>query len=513
MLRLFWILTLLILFVVSLQAQPSKWQKTLGLQLLKSNQYAEAITALKIYHQDHTDDDETLLAIAICSYHLNNITETERYLNLVRQHGKVRDKKLILYSARLHYAKGEYKEAAILYKTYLKKEKQALNVVKQELIQCANGLKILPQYINYQYLEELLQINSPSNDYGLMLSPTKHNRYYFTSDRNGNDDIFLIDSSDVILPLKALINTLKKEILAGFSSDGNTIYIFREDTLQYASISSTEKNIILPNFPIYNPFWYNDTIILFSSNQLGGYGGYDLFFIMSKNGKWTVPNNLGSVINTTFDEQYPFLATDGQTLFFSTNHPQLSIGGLDIVYSQFKPIQKVWHKPIPLTAINTYADETHFFLVSPNDIFYTTNHWSGMGERDIFKTKLSSNFIFSSQSLFFNDLIEKEDILEVPFAKLVYRIFITKKSTPEESIAQKFSDVFIQKDNSGYHYYVGGYQSFFSALELLTEVEKTSWEDAKIVVFINDVILKEEEIEHLILQYPDIKNYLEYKKQ
>lgn len=362
MLRLFWTPILFILFVVALQAQSGKWQKILGLQLLESNQYAEAITTLKIYHQNHPTNDDVLLAIAICSYHLKDIVATELYLNLIKQHGKVRDKKLILYNARLNYAKGEYKEAINLYKVYLKKEKQALDVVKQELIQCANGLKITPKYIDHQYSEESLPINSVFNDYGLMLSPTQKNRYYFTSNRNGNNDTFLIDSTNAIISLETQINTQKNETLAGFSTDGNTIYFFREDTLQHLSILSVEKNVVFPDFHINHPFWYNDSTLLFSSNQLGGYGGYDLFFSILKNGRWSIPNNLGSIINSAFDEQYPFLADDGQTLFFSTNQPQLSIGGMDIVCSQFKPNQKNWETPIPLTAINTYADETHFFF-------------------------------------------------------------------------------------------------------------------------------------------------------
>lgn len=154
-----------------------------------------------------------------------------------------------------------------------------------------------------------------------------------------------------------------------------------------------------------------------------------------------------------------------------------------------------------------------FFLTPSNDIFYTTNHWSGMGERDIFKTRLSSVFVFPPQSLLFNDLIERENLSEVPFDGLIYRIFITKKSTLEERITQNFSDVFVQQDTLGYSYYIGKYQSFFSALELLMEIKKTNWDDAKIVAFKDNIILKEEEIGHLVFKYPDIKNYIDYQKQ
>jgi hypothetical protein len=37
-----------------------------------------------------------------------------------------------------------------------------------------------------------------------------------------------------------------------------------------------------------------------------------------ENGAWTEPKNLGTDINTRFDEKFPFMATDG-TLYFSSN--------------------------------------------------------------------------------------------------------------------------------------------------------------------------------------------------
>jgi Tol biopolymer transport system component len=64
----------------------------------------------------------------------------------------------------------------------------------------------------------------------------------------------------------------------------------------------------------------NDTNeIYFSSNRPGGFGGKDLYRIRKlPNGKWGAPFNLGSSINTVYDDDAPFLHPDGVTLYFSS---------------------------------------------------------------------------------------------------------------------------------------------------------------------------------------------------
>lgn len=46
-------------------------------------------------------------------------------------------------------------------------------------------------------------------------------------------------------------------------------------------------------------------------------------------GLWPKPVNLGPTINTKFEDQSPFIHSDGQTLYFSSKgHP--GMGGADI---------------------------------------------------------------------------------------------------------------------------------------------------------------------------------------
>lgn len=70
----------------------------------------------------------------------------------------------------------------------------------------------------------------------------------------------------------------------------------------------------------------NGEILIFSSNRPGGFGGYDLWKMEKRNGKWGEPENLGSGVNTSSNEFFPNWI--GNTLYFSANRKEF--GGLDI---------------------------------------------------------------------------------------------------------------------------------------------------------------------------------------
>ena len=71
--------------------------------------------------------------------------------------------------------------------------------------------------------------------------------------------------------------------------------------------------------------------IFFQSNRTGSIGLGDIW--CSTRGStldpWSTPVNPGSQINTTFNEQNPYLSSDGLTLFFASDRPGGS-GGVDL---------------------------------------------------------------------------------------------------------------------------------------------------------------------------------------
>ncbi|HYG20244.1 MAG TPA: hypothetical protein VD816_15005 [Ohtaekwangia sp.] len=92
---------------------------------------------------------------------------------------------------------------------------------------------------------------------------------------------------------------------------------------------------------------------------------YDIWYVEKVNGKWSEPNNAGSVINTTADEFYPSPARSGN-LYFTAAYSR-GVGKEDIYIAVSS--KGNFEQPVPLdTAINTKFWEFNAF-VSPDERF------------------------------------------------------------------------------------------------------------------------------------------------
>lgn len=102
--------------------------------------------------------------------------------------------------------------------------------------------------------------------------------------------------------------------------------------------------------------------IFFASNRPGGIGGYDIYKINKmEDGSWSKPENLGSPINTTGNEKSPFIHTDSQTLYFSSEGHK-GLGGYDIFYSRHDQNGN-WMTPKNIGyPINGFDDDLGFFV-------------------------------------------------------------------------------------------------------------------------------------------------------
>ncbi|HET6245859.1 MAG: PD40 domain-containing protein [Bacteroidetes bacterium] len=87
------------------------------------------------------------------------------------------------------------------------------------------------------------------------------------------------------------------------------------------------------------------THILFSS--YGESDNKDIFSLRKlPNGEWSIPFKL-DVINTIYDEEFPFLSVDGKSLFFSSKGHE-TMGGFDIFKSDWDELNSSWKKPVNL---------------------------------------------------------------------------------------------------------------------------------------------------------------------
>jgi hypothetical protein len=71
-----------------------------------------------------------------------------------------------------------------------------------------------------------------------------------------------------------------------------------------------------------------DSLLYFVSDMPGGYGGTDLYVCKREGSSWGSPENLGPEVNTEGDEMFPYVDSYNDLYFASDGHGGL--GGLDV---------------------------------------------------------------------------------------------------------------------------------------------------------------------------------------
>ena len=100
------------------------------------------------------------------------------------------------------------------------------------------------------------------------------------------------------------------------------------------------------------------------------------------------PNNIGSYINTKYDEMSPFIHIDNQTLYFASKG-HVGMGDFDLFMSRKDLNSQKWGSPQNLGfPINTYDVENSLVVSSDGKTAYFTSNKSGFGEEDIFYFEL-----------------------------------------------------------------------------------------------------------------------------
>lgn len=127
--------------------------------------------------------------------------------------------------------------------------------------------------------------------------------------------------------------------------------------------------------------------LFFVSDREGGIGGKDIWVSRFQDGLWQIPENLGPEINTPFDETAPFIASDNETLYFTSDgHP--GMGGNDIFYS--KRTNGKWQRPENMGyPFNTGFEEVSA-CISPDGTkaYLASDRDGGYGNMDLYEVKI-----------------------------------------------------------------------------------------------------------------------------
>lgn len=418
--------------MLSLTGQDTKKQE--AKEYFFHQKYADALAVLSSARSMVRQDDEAKFLLAICHYQLNQLEPANLLFKELSRSNKSTYPECWLYLGKIHHAMHQFEKAATYYKDYLRriKSNHPNRVMVWDAIQrCGNGIRL--QYKNAGAVAENLGegINSEHDEFAPILSPNFNSKLYFSSIRPGNfggarneqglpdarlgkhrSDIYSANRTNNqwgdVKAMHYLLNSPQHEVLLDFSANGSVLYYFKgwspDDGQIYVDTFKTIDNRQLSSDPFRGvingrlgdnrPYFVNDTLVYFSSRRPGGYGGLDLYSASYSDGRWSAAKNLGSTINSAYDETTPFLARDGRTLYFSSNNTNYSLGGLDILKTVYNEQSKRWTIPENIgTPINSSADESGFRIARDGfTAYFSSARKDGFGQRDLYAAYFS-NFL------------------------------------------------------------------------------------------------------------------------
>jgi outer membrane protein OmpA-like peptidoglycan-associated protein/tetratricopeptide (TPR) repeat protein len=265
---------------------------------------------------------------------------------------------------------------------------------------------------NYVFAPKNLgsSINTSESEYFPSLS-IDGKELVFTRRVNDNNEDFYYSKLksggewDKAKPMEGEVNTPANEAAQNISQDGQWL-VFTADGRQqgfggfdiYISYSTPQgwSEAFNVGGKINSDQWDSQPCLspdkrdlYFASRRFGGYGGSDIYVShMQTNGKWGEPENLGPDINSSADEQCPFIHADNQTLYFTSPFWQ-GYGDDDIFYVRKGPDGK-WGKPVNLGyPINTISREgTLFIAADGKTAYYASDRSDSKGGTDIYSFEL-----------------------------------------------------------------------------------------------------------------------------
>jgi tetratricopeptide (TPR) repeat protein len=330
--------------------------------------------------------------------------------------------------ARGYHLKNRFEKAISLYKKYnnISDSKADLIVkAKRNIVMCTNAKTIINKPLNLTFENLGKRVNSKGKEYLPLITPDETMLFYTTRRLGTTGRIFDLEgyyTSDIFLSKykygkwsKARSigapNSYGNEQTAGISEDGKTILYYvnnpqSKNNLQVSSKSksSFKRAVKIESKEINNnsgiqssaTISNNKDYIIFSSDKEEGLGKTDLYICKKlPNDKWAKPVNMGNIINTKYEESYPYLCDNGMTLYFSsTGHN--SIGGFDVFVSYFDLAKKEWSKPVNVGyPLNTAHDNIAIsFSKTKKYAYIATHRKDSYGDLDIYKV----NFIDATPS-------------------------------------------------------------------------------------------------------------------
>lgn len=367
---------------------------------IRQGQFQKALSQLNNY-PDIEQDANGLEMRGLCLLRLNYLNSAESDFTRSRQLGNGKPE-LFWYMARCRHHLLSYGDAAFLYRQYVLAAGEEGRYTNRALIEIKNCLYAASRSPREDKTRSLVQnfgtCNSPADDICPVRSRVFGNRFYFSSNRqDGNFKIyaFRLDKNgawDSLDTSSEKYNYGKNNFVQDIDGDGSSMIILEKNPVsgRHAFIftritEAEEQRITLDNVPFRNAAdiqLVNDSTVVFSSADLDGYGGFDLYQSSYTSGGWTEAVNLGPGINSAFDERTGYMAPDYSKVYFSSNRPY-GYGGFDLYEAELAQDNT---PAINLGAeLNSPGDELHARFYDDGHMgVFSSDRKSGKGGFDLY---------------------------------------------------------------------------------------------------------------------------------
>ncbi|OFY66190.1 MAG: hypothetical protein A2V64_10420 [Bacteroidetes bacterium RBG_13_43_22] len=404
----FIVLVILLSIIAFQDSSAQKRKADRAYDSFEAGEYFDAIdffkdTYSKTKKSDKSYRAEIIFMIAECYRLVNDPKNAETWYKLAVKSSATKPEAQFWYASSLK-KNGKHQQAIDEFKKY-KQLAPSDAKADQEIRACELALEWLRNPEVYR-VTELKDINSKESDFSPAYGRDDFGVIFFTSSREdaagnkthgatgqGYTDIFesrLDKKSKWSTPVPVEgINSEFEDGTPCFTSDYKEIYFTRceagkrekKGCLVMSSRRSGDswsepKNLeILPDslvaaHPALSP---DGQTLYFVSDMTGGSGGKDIWMVMrtAAGGAWTKPKNLGPDINTSGNELFPYVRSDG-TLYFSSDG-LIGMGGLDIFKAVRQPDDS-WVVQNMKSPINSSADDFGITFENGNEkgIFSST---------------------------------------------------------------------------------------------------------------------------------------------
>jgi tetratricopeptide (TPR) repeat protein len=419
---------LVLAFAMQGQVSTSTWRKELKIAQdhQSKNEFLAAAESYRAVFNSNNKLDVAEQA-AVCYLKGRNYKAVTTLLENLLDRSDPHSKLGYYYAFALQYL-GSYAKAKLYYDAFLRTYrgadmKDTQVQIERSLLTCNYGIQAQSKGNTFNKIERLSHvINSSKADFAPQ--PFSDDILYFSSCRSGHAQVYRTVFRDTqwtnpqIPPV--YIGTLDFADFGNgsFSEDGKRYYFTQcksnttalDCFVYYMELNAKDKWTTPQRLPSYiNSEGANTThphvsthqgydVLYFASDRPGGVGGMDIWYSTRKVGtsltSFTLPKNVGSVVNTKGDELSPFYHSNKGELYFSSNG-LIGVGGLDVFKSEGHKVN--WKTPQNLgVPINSSTDDLYFVLSEAHGGAYMVSNRSTLSKNttiddDIFYVSLAGN--------------------------------------------------------------------------------------------------------------------------